>query len=499
MYRSVLSLLFVLSFQLAVTLSVFAQVRPSYLQIYSGQQTAKHRTSVFMPRKNEIRTHAFSGTLVLSLEAGATAGLTDYDQDKPRADYAAKGMLEYFFPSISASVFGLRAFGGGGYLAGQNPPADSRAPYEFRTKMMYYGGGLVYALSLGDAFFPYVFAGLSAMDFTPRKTSGFIIPEYRDKSRSVLTYNGEIGFRVLLARDLSFNMNAAVNLPQNDKADGLDHGVKDDIFFTAMAGLSVSFFGSRDDDHDGIYNNEDACPDEPEDYDGYRDEDGCPDADNDSDQIRDADDDCPQQAEDYDGYRDDDGCPDLDNDKDGILDVDDRCPNQAEDFDGFEDNDGCPDNDNDKDGILDSQDKCPRDAETYNGYEDEDGCPDEKPQPKVEAPKEIILSSGTNFAPGKAELLPFAYTQLEKVAQVMRDNPETRWRIEGHTDNTGSARKNKALSLQRARAVLNYFISVGLDPLRFEVYGMGQDMPAADNKTKAGQAKNRRVVILRIN
>jgi OmpA-OmpF porin, OOP family len=101
--------------------------------------------------------------------------------------------------------------------------------------------------------------------------------------------------------------------------------------------------------------------------------------DSDKDGITDDKDKCPNEPEDMDGFEDTDGCPDYDNDLDGIYDSQDKCPNEAEDFDGFEDSDGCPDTDNDKDGIPDSLDKCPNNPETVNGYKDDDGCPDEKP------------------------------------------------------------------------------------------------------------------------
>src|SRR5215813_3660857 len=68
---------------------------------------------------------------------------------------------------------------------------------------------------------------------------------------------------------------------------------------------------------------------------------------------------CPTEPEDKDGFQDDDGCPDPDNDRDGIPDPNDKCPTEPEDKDGFEDEDGCPDKDNDKDGVLDAADKCP--------------------------------------------------------------------------------------------------------------------------------------------
>ena len=129
-------------------------------------------------------------------------------------------------------------------------------------------------------------------------------------------------------------------------------------------------------DGDGIHNDKDACPDIPEDFDGYEDVDGCPDPDNDGDGILDVDDKCPLDPEDKDNFEDEDGCPDLDNDKDTILDVDDKCPLEPEDKDGFEDEDGCPDPDNDGDGVLDPVDQCPDELEDKDGFADEDGCPD---------------------------------------------------------------------------------------------------------------------------
>ncbi len=169
--------------------------------------------------------------------------------------------------------------------------------------------------------------------------------------------------------------------------------------------------GGRDRDRDGVPDRGDACPDTPEDRDGWRDRDGCPDADNDGDGVPDAldgapdrsedrdgweDEDgipdpdndgdaipdaldaCPNAAEDRDGDRDGDGCPEqrIDSDGDGVADDQDRCPTLAEDSDGFEDGDGCPDPDNDLDGIDDARDRCPGEAEDYDGVSDDDGCPD---------------------------------------------------------------------------------------------------------------------------
>ena len=80
----------------------------------------------------------------------------------------------------------------------------------------------------------------------------------------------------------------------------------------------------------------------------------------------------------------------------------------------------------------------------------------------------------------------------------MKGNPISRWLIEGFTDNSGSEKKNKQISLERAKSVLNYFVSKGIPRNRFEIKGMGRANPVASNKTEAGRSKNRRVVIKNI-
>lgn len=142
--------------------------------------------------------------------------------------------------------------------------------------------------------------------------------------------------------------------------------------------LGVSYtHESRDEDNDGIVGAADLCPASPEDFDGFEDEDGCPDIDNDGDAIPDAADKCPNDPEDLDNFEDLDGCPDYDNDKDGIPDEQDRCPNEPESLNGFDDEDGCPDiKDSDRDGIPDDKDQCINEPEDTDGFQDTDGCPD---------------------------------------------------------------------------------------------------------------------------
>jgi outer membrane protein OmpA-like peptidoglycan-associated protein len=259
-----------------------------------------------------------------------------------------------------------------------------------------------------------------------------------------------------------------------------------------------------DRDLDGIRDSKDSCPTEPEDYDGDRDEDGCPDFDRDGDGIDDETDKCPDDPEDKDGFEDEDGCPDPDNDQDGIKDTIDQCPLQPEDKDGWEDIDGCPDPDNDKDGIPDSLDKCPNEPEDMDGVEDEDGCPDadvkvEPPKPVskykhiVITDKRIELKQKIFFKYRKATIQAKSFSLLNEVADVLIKRPTMTVRIEGHTDSKGQARHNKKLSDKRAQSVRQFLMEAGVEPSRLKAIGLGEEQPIASNKKEAGREKNRRV------
>ena len=212
----------------------------------------------------------------------------------------------------------------------------------------------------------------------------------------------------------------------------------------------------------------------------------------DGDGILDEDDKCPNIPEDKDGFEDMDGCPDKDNDKDGIVDAQDKCPNEAEDMDGFQDEDGCPDPDNDMDGIVDAKDQCPNEPETFNNYKDEDGCPDKKPQ-KI---KKKMVFHGIHFELGSAKIKPESYPILDQLAEQLIAYPKVVIEIGGHTDNTGSRSANMRLSLARAKAVKRYLVKKwGIDPKRIKVKGYGPDFPIADNSTEEGRAQNRRIEV----
>ncbi len=242
-----------------------------------------------------------------------------------------------------------------------------------------------------------------------------------------------------------------------------------------------------DRDGDGITDDIDRCPDEPEDKDGFQDEDGCPDPDNDFDGIPDAKDKCPNDPEDKDGFQDEDGCPDPDNDGDGLADKIDACPNDPEDKDGFQDEDGCPDPDNDKDGILDKDDKCPNEP-----GQPPDGCP-HKYNLVVVTEKKIELKQTVYFDFNKASIKSVSFPLLNEVAQAMADNPKIKVEVQGHTDSVGDDNYNLKLSQSRAESVRAYMIKRGVSSDRMVPKGYGENVPIADNRTKEGRDQNRRV------
>lgn len=264
-----------------------------------------------------------------------------------------------------------------------------------------------------------------------------------------------------------------------------------------LVGVHAMWDGGRpkpatDRDGDGIFDSVDQCPDDPEDKDGFQDEDGCPENDNDKDGIFDTLDKCPNDPEDKDGFEDADGCPDVDNDQDGILDPKDKCPNDPEDKDGFEDEDGCPDFDNDQDGIVDGEDKCPLEPETKNGYADDDGCPDDQ-DVRVVGDK-IVLDDRVHFWTNSAKIRPVSYPLLSRVAKIIKDNPTyVHIEVQGHTDERGPEWFNEKLSQDRAQSVVDFLVKEGIDGKRLSAKGFGSSQPLVSKASEHAYFMNRRV------
>ncbi len=260
------------------------------------------------------------------------------------------------------------------------------------------------------------------------------------------------------------------SLSTNGCPDSDGDGIADKEDACPQAAGIIGMNGCPDADGDGITDLEDKCPNDA----GSADLDGCPDSDGDG--IADINDLCPNEA----GSRENGGCPDSDGD--GVPDNLDKCPNEA----GLKNLNGCNEPDTDGDGIIDKEDKCP----TVAGVSSNDGCPEIE-----EDVKEVLREAleGVQFQSGSDVLLRSSYAKLDKVVEVMNSHDEFKLKISGYTDNTGNADSNLALSKKRAHAAEKYLVDKGIDASRISAEGYGIANPIADNNTREGRAKNRRV------
>jgi outer membrane protein OmpA-like peptidoglycan-associated protein len=107
----------------------------------------------------------------------------------------------------------------------------------------------------------------------------------------------------------------------------------------------------------------------------------------------------------------------------------------------------------------------------------------------------ILLTDTINFETDRSIIQADSFALLDEIVQVVNAHPELiKIRIEGHTDSTGDARANIALSKHRATVVRAYLIDHGVDARRLIAEGFGAENPIASNDDDDGRAKNRRVV-----
>lgn len=111
---------------------------------------------------------------------------------------------------------------------------------------------------------------------------------------------------------------------------------------------------------------------------------------------------------------------------------------------------------------------------------------------KLEVGAKVVLEN-INFETSKATLTPASYPKLDRIVQFLKDNSTLKVEISGHTDNVGSSKTNLKLSEDRAKAVVNYMVSSGIDATRLESKGYGFSQPVAPNNTPEGRELNRRV------
>ena len=458
-----------------------------------------------------------------NVEVGGTAGVHVFNknnelgvQDIPNAPSEANSFLF----GLRVGVFFTDILG----VEGEFGVIPTKArDFEYSITNLTYRAHLVAQFRAGDSankVIPFVFAGAGAFSVvsTSDKKAGIKGIVSRDITQDTdATFYGGLGVKYRAGANWGLRADARLMIvpsSENDTPASKDTS-KVAVDFEALASIYFDFGRGKtvtveappekddDPDKDGIRGAADQCPTDPEDKDAYQDDDGCPEPDNDADGILDPNDKCPTDAEDKDGFQDDDGCPEADNDKDGIVDNADKCPMEPEDKDGFQDDDGCPDPDNDGDGILDGADKCVDQPETKNGYQDEDGCPDEIP---AKIKKFTGAIQGINFRVGSDALLATSNKVLNQAVDVLKEFPELKIEIQGHTDDQAFKKSknskfadNLELSQARAESVRAYFVKKGVEESRISAKGYGDSQPVVDptalkgGKLTAARSKNRRV------
>jgi OOP family OmpA-OmpF porin len=172
--------------------------------------------------------------------------------------------------------------------------------------------------------------------------------------------------------------------------------------------------------------------------------------------------------------------PTMDSDGDGVPDPLDQCPNTPRGTPV--DSRGCPKvvskaapGDADGDGVPDDRDKCPNTP--MGARVDVNGC---------------WILRPVQFDFDKYNIKSEYYAFLNEVATVLNGNPALTMAVRGHTDNVGADAYNQRLSERRAQAVVEYFVSKGINRDKFHAVGFGFSKPVATNKTPEGRAWNRR-------
>jgi OOP family OmpA-OmpF porin len=314
---------------------------------------------------------------------------------------------------------------------------------------------------------PYIAAGLgtiSVKESSSTDTNGM--------------YNAGAGIKYFLSKTFAFRADARYIRDFEDDYNNVAVTAGFSYFFgkAEPAPAPAPAPAPMDSDGDGVYDDVDQCPGTPKG--ATVDNVGCP-KDSDGDGVYDGIDQCPNTPKG--ATVDNVGCP-KDSDGDGVYDGIDQCPNTPNG--AIVDNVGCP-KDSDGDGVYDGIDQCP---DTPAGLKvDATGCP-------LPIKETVSIDLSVQFDFDSAVVKPGYDEHINRVAKFLKSYPEVKAVIEGHTCNIGTEEYNMKLSQRRAKSVMQKLIDKGVDASRMQSVGFGESRPIADNSTKSGRERNRRVM-----
>lgn len=496
-------------------------------------------TIFFLIIKNISFSQITEKTFGLGLSFGSALATTDVKGG------VFKPISRIFTRYYPTPTFGFEAGFGFGMLEGKKFGffMSKIIPFDFRL--------ILSPISI-DNFKPFVFSGISIMNFNPVDENEKPLP--RNARGEYTHWMGVIPFGLSLqyyiTRNSIIELTTTYNLGTKDYLDDWKYNnTNDGYFFIGVNVMAIFESGDADPDRDALKNrDEKKVGTDP--YNPDTDGDGLKDGEevyiyNTNPLDKDTDHDGLTDYQEVFTYRTNPLNPDTDND--GLLDGEEVNLHKTDPLNADTDGDGLKDGeeinkhktnplmkDSDGDGLFDGEEVLKYYTNPVNTDTDIDGLNDGQEvliyltnplvvdtdkggvsdgievskgkdplDPRDDVPfipdvgQKIILK-GVNFEFNSAELTPDSRDTLDVVANGLLANPEIYVEISGHTDNIGSAAYNKRLSLARAESVKKYLVSKGVAADRIRTVGYGFERPIADNKTPEGRAQNRRIEFLRI-
>ena len=464
---------------------------------------------------------------------GGIIGATD-DLANKDSRFLARAFLRY--PIVNGVQAELGA--GLGRLAGTNSADASKGDKSGSTalsQLIPVDFRLILSPFSFDTWNPYLYAGVGAVHYNMEEVPNNADPAVKTKGWSGFAPGG-LGLQFRLDDHTAFEVSGGYNYVFGDKINTIT-GVsqvnpsasKKDAYWNFLLGLTVaSESGNADPDGDGLTNREEkqlGTDKKVADTDGDGLSDGAEVLTHKTNPLKaDTDGDGLKDGEEVNNYKTDANKADTDGDglNDGAEVTQHNTNPLKSDTDGDSLNDGQEINqtktnankaDTDGDGLADGQEvnqyktdanKADTDGGTVNDGQEisnstnplDPGDDVKKPEIKVEVGKSMVLE-GIVFKTGSAVIEPASEDILTQAYNTLDQNKDVQVEIRGYTDNVGNRKANLRLSQRRADAVKAWLVKKGITADRIGSKGYGPDSPIADNKTKEGKAKNRRIEFFR--